>query len=239
LLNILYQSGTFFVVLLQQYFSVTLSPFSCPRWNTTAWENVVTERNGISNEVSEMNMFKTIMLAGAVLLPMSVVANATDIAPTMPTESSMLTGFYLRGDVGASFLNWSGGDNDTALVAGGGVGYQYNDFLRMDLTGDFSGGYNIAPGATIDTTTILGNVYFDWKNGSAFTPYIGGGVGYGWAYGSGFKDDAGLAVGLAAGVAVDLTNNLAVDVGYRFRDIMISGDDPTEHQVTAGLRFKF
>ena len=186
-----------------------------------------------------MNVFSKLILAALTALPLAASAKAADYQPSVPADTSTMTGLYLRADVGASFLTWSGGKDDTAFVGGGGVGYQYNDFLRMDLTADWSGGYKIAPGASIDTTTLLGNVYFDFKNSTGFTPYIGGGVGYGWAHGSGYRDRDGLALGAAAGVSYDVTNNLAVDVGYRFRDILVSGPDPYEHQVTAGLRIKF
>jgi opacity protein-like surface antigen len=185
-----------------------------------------------------MNILRTVLLAGLVSFPM-VAAQAADANPDVPSEVATTTGFYLRGDAGASFLNWSGGSNDTSWVAGAGVGYQFNDNFRADLTGDWSGDYSIAPGAKLNTQVVLGNVYFDWKNDSMFTPYVGGGLGYGWASGVGFNDDKGFAAGLAAGVSVDMTNNLALDVGYRFRDIMINGTDPKEHQVTAGIRFKF
>jgi opacity protein-like surface antigen len=77
------------------------------------------------------------------------------------------------------------------------------------------------------------------ENDSAFTPYVGAGVGYGWVNRDLGADRSGLAAGLSAGVAVDLTSNIAVDVGYRFRDTMIKGSNPLEHQVTAGIRFSF
>jgi opacity protein-like surface antigen len=188
-----------------------------------------------------MNMFKMMLLAGVVAVPLSVSARAADIAPDVPSEvETSNMGVYLRGDVGASFLQWSGGADDEAFVGGGGIGFQYSDMVRMDLTADFAGKYKIAPGAEISTTTLLGNAYLDFANDTMFTPYIGAGVGYGWVNGSGAAgDDSGLAVGLAAGVGVDLTTNLTVDVGYRFRDIMISGADTKEHQATVGLRFKF
>ena len=112
--------------------------------------------------------------------------------------------------------------------------------MRADVTADWSGDYRVAPGAEVSTTAVLGNLYFDWANDTMFTPYIGVGAGYGWVDGSGGAvDDDGFAVGAAAGVSIDLTNNLAVDTGYRFRDIMISGSDTKEHQVTMGLRFSF
>jgi opacity protein-like surface antigen len=188
-----------------------------------------------------MNMIKALMLAGVVALPLSVSAQAADMAPEVPTEvDTSQIGIYLRGDIGWSFLEWSGGADDSAFVGGGGVGYQFNDMFRADITADWSAGYDVAPGAEISTTTLLGNAYLDWSNDSMFTPYVGVGVGYGWVDGKGAAADRdGVALGLATGVAVDLTNNLAVDLGYRFRDIMVSGSDPQEHQATVGLRFKF
>jgi opacity protein-like surface antigen len=188
-----------------------------------------------------MKLFKSFLLAGVVALPLSVAAQAADINPDVPTEvETSQYGIYLRGDVGWSFLEWTGGADDDAFVGGGGIGYQYNEAFRTDLTVDWTGNYQVAPGAQISTTTVLGNAYLDWANDTMFTPYVGAGVGYGWVNGKGTAPDKdGLALGLAAGVAVDLTNNLAVDVGYRFRDIMVSGPDTKEHQATVGLRFKF
>jgi opacity protein-like surface antigen len=237
--NILFQFSTFFVVLMQQFQSVTFLPFSRLSRTTSQRQIVLIKRDGLYNEVSNMNILKSILLAGVVALPLSVAAQAADADPSVPSEVSTTTGFYVRGDLGASFLQWSGGADDHAWVGGGGVGYQYNDNWRMDLTLDHTGQYSIAPGAKIDTTSVMGNVYFDWKNDTAFTPYIGAGLGYGWVKGPGFTDDKGLALGLAAGVSADVMSNLAVDVGYKFRDIGISGPDTQEHMVTAGLRFKF
>ncbi len=187
-----------------------------------------------------MTFLKTVLLASVIALPMAASARAADIAPDVPTEVETSTsGLYVRGDIGWSFLEWSGGADDNAFVGGGGVGYQYNDMFRMDVTADWAGKYEIAPGAEISTTTLLGNAYYDFANDSMFTPYVGAGVGYGWVNGNGVSDKSGLALGVATGVAFDLTNNLAVDVGYRFRDIMTSGADTQEHQATVGLRVKF
>jgi opacity protein-like surface antigen len=201
----------------------------------------LTGKSFFNSEVRVMNMLKMMLLSGVVALPLSVSARAADIAPDVPSEvSTSQMGLYLRGDVGGSFLNWSGGKDDSAFVGGGGIGYQYSDMFRMDLTADFAGKYKIAPGAEISTTTLLGNAYLDFANDTMFTPYVGAGVGYGWVKGSGTAVDRdGVALGLAAGVGIDLTSNLTVDVGYRFRDIMVSGKDTREHQGTVGLRFKF
>jgi opacity protein-like surface antigen len=189
-----------------------------------------------------MNSLKSILLASIVALPLAVSAQAADLGgdDTSPVTDSTMIGLYLRGDIGWSFLDVNGADNDDTWVAGGGVGYQFSDFIRTDITGDFTGDYEIAPGADISTTTVLGNLYFDWANESMFTPYIGAGVGYGWVNGSGLaSDDDGIAVGAAAGVAIDLTNNISLDTGYRYRNIDVSGDNVQEHQATVGFRFKF
>jgi opacity protein-like surface antigen len=180
----------------------------------------------------------TISLLGLTALALPV--HAADMQqPDVSANTYQNMGFYLRGDIGWSMLKWSGGNDDDAIALGAGIGYQFNDNLRADIRGDWAGNYKIAPGAKMNVSTVLGNMYFDWKNDSAFTPYVGAGAGYGWTNVKGGTDHNGFAYALQAGVAVDLTNNLALDVGYRFRDVMISGHDPMEHQVLAGMRFKF
>ncbi|HUR44184.1 MAG TPA: outer membrane beta-barrel protein, partial [Aestuariivirga sp.] len=93
--------------------------------------------------------------------------------------------------------------------------------------------------ADMSVSTVLGNLYFDIPTNTAFTPYVGAGVGYGWASIDNAKDKDGLAYGLMAGVGIDLTDNITLDAGYRFRDVMTSGSDPMEHQILTGLRFEF
>jgi len=188
-----------------------------------------------------MKVFKLVLLVGFAALPFAAAAQAADLgpAPEVAVEDNEVTGLYLRGDIGWSFLEWSGGSDDSALVLGGGVGYQFNDNMRADLTADWAGNYDVAPGADMSTTTVLGNLYFDWANDSAFTPYVGAGIGYGWVDDAPSGNDSGIAYGLAAGVSMGLTDNIDLDVGYRFRDVMISGSDPMDHQVSAGIRFNF
>ena len=186
-----------------------------------------------------MKAFKISLLASLLLLPVAVSARAADLAPDVTADNSEAMGLYLRGDLGWSFLQWSGGSDDSALSLGGGVGYRFNDNMRADLTVDWAGDYKVAPGADLSTTTVLGNLYFDWANDTPFTPYVGAGLGYGWVDNTPSGDHSGIAYGLAAGVSMDVTQNVAVDLGYRFRDTMISGSDPLEHQIVAGVRFSF
>ena len=157
-----------------------------------------------------MKFVKLIMLASVVSLPFVVGAQAADNNADVPSEASTMTGFYLRGDIGASYLTSPGPANVGAFTGGGGVGYQFNDNFRADITGDWTSNYNVAPGATLSTTAVMGNVYYDWKNDSPITPYVGVGAGYGWVNRAGLGvNDSGVALGATAGVALDMTSNLA------------------------------
>jgi opacity protein-like surface antigen len=182
-----------------------------------------------------MNGLRVVVM-GASLMLAAGSAQATDLVPDIPSEiETTNSGIYFRADAGWSFLEWSGGADDSQFVLRSGVGHQFNDFLRADLTADFSGNYEIASGSEISTAVVLGNVYLDWANDTPFTPYVGVGLGYGWVE----NKPNGLVAGLTAGVAVNITENLDFDVGYRFRDIMADGPDVIEHQATVGMRFKF
>jgi opacity protein-like surface antigen len=189
-----------------------------------------------------MKSLKIALLATAMTAGLAAVAQAAD--PSVPVEETPAvqptpddTGFYVRGDLGWSFLNW--GDDDDAFTLGGGVGYQFNDYLRSDLRVDWSGDYEVAPGADASLTTVLGNLYFDWKNDSIFTPYVGAGAGYGWVDADDGLSDDGFAYALMGGVSVDMSQSISLDLGYRYRELMISGENPGDHSALAGIRFKF
>lgn len=186
-----------------------------------------------------MKLFRSALLASLAALPLAAVAQAADAAPDYSTDNNEAMGLYLRGDLGWSFLEWTGGSDDDALSIGGGLGYQFNDNMRADVTLDWAGDYEVAPGADMSTTTVLGNLYFDLDNSTAFTPYVGAGLGYGWVDDTPTGDHNGLAYGLTAGVSMELTDKIDLDVGYRFRETVISGSDPLEHQISAGFRYSF
>jgi opacity protein-like surface antigen len=188
-----------------------------------------------------MKSLKLALLATAMTVGLAAAAQAADATPPVeetPTpEQYQAMGFYLRGDLGWSFLDWS--DTDSAFDVGAGVGYQFTDYLRSDLRVDWSGDYDVGDGANASLTTVLGNMYFDWENDSAFTPYVGAGVGYGWVDADDGLSDDGFTYALMAGVSVDMSQSVALDVGYRYRELMINGEDPSDHSALAGIRFKF
>lgn len=139
------------------------------------------------------------------------------------------------------------GELDGAWSIGGGVGYQITKYLRTDLTADYwaksdftgstSGTCGGLPCSSNDHTSysawlLLANAYADLGTYYGFTPYVGAGIG-----GAHVKWDtlhntiAGtttdhegsenwrFAWALMAGTSYCLTDNLKLDVGYRYSRI--------------------
>ena len=114
--------------------------------------------------------------------------------------------------------------------------------------------YPIADGSA-STTYLLGNLWFDIDTGSGFTPYIGGGLGAAYVsaqgtlpVGSVDLSGWGLAYQVGAGVKVDVADNIALDLGYRYKAVVDAeleggGDDAVvnigSHVVQVGLTFGF
>jgi opacity protein-like surface antigen len=168
------------------------------------------------------------MLGVALLAGVAGPAAAADYTPETPVSMS---GWYMRGDAGWSWLN-TDDNSDSALVLGGGVGYQINDNLRTDIRGDWAGIGN----DDNSFTTVLGNVYFDIPTQTVVTPYLGAGIGYGWSQ-SESQDEDGVAFAAMAGIEVQLTDSLSADLGYRYRQIL--SEDVYDNQVLLGLRYSF
>ncbi|WP_245409804.1 outer membrane protein [Pararhizobium haloflavum] len=181
---------------------------------------------------------------------------APELDRTVPVEIG--NGWYLRGDIGYS-VETDGGlkrftyqgveydldDLDLARIdsdisAGGGVGYQFSDFFRADVTAEYSEGEGainfpgIASDADFDAITLMANAYVDLGTVAGFTPYIGAGIGstrVDWgplradtipsSTPIEVKGDAEwrLTYALMAGVSYDITKSLKLDVGYRYLDV--------------------
>lgn len=113
--------------------------------------------------------------------------------------------------------------------------------------------------ASWQVQTFQINAYYDINTGSDFTPYIGGGLGASSIYESMTSGPAnnrhnssdtsmGFAWNVGAGVAYSFTENMALDVGYRFAGfgngtVKHQGSDVdnymTANEFMAGLRFSF
>jgi len=161
-----------------------------------------------------------------------------------PQYKELMSGWYLRGDVGYRFT--SGGpsaanvtsEKYTNTIEGGlGFGYKYQWF-RADLTYDFSSPTRVTATtsaatnqpqytARISTQVLLANAYIDFGTWSGFTPYLGGGVGVSRLQASHYADTAdpiavtgvgqqqNFAWAAMAGVAYQVAPNWMVDVGFR------------------------
>jgi len=190
-----------------------------------------------------MKHLKLALITAALGVSLQGVAHAADPyqPPVVVEETPVVneSGFYVRGDIGWSFLEWGGGKDDSAFTGGGGVGYQINENLRSDVRVDWSGDYNIGAGADMSTTTVLGNLYFDIPTQSIFTPYVGAGAGWGWANIDKGPNDDGFTYSLMAGASIDLSESVDLDVGYRFLDIGVDGSNIRDHQILTGVRLKF
>src|ERR1700736_2704122 len=160
-----------------------------------------------------MRGVKFLIAAGAATL-LSSMAFAADMPSIMaapmyaPAPVEDFGGWYLRGDIGFSNqsvkkLDWfsyptlpSLNQNtgfDTAGIFGIGAGYQFNNWLRADVTGEYRGKSNMHGldivsfrGAVIGSDEyrasksewlVLANAYIDLGTWWCVTPFVGAGVG--------------------------------------------------------------
>ena len=125
-----------------------------------------------------------------------------------PIEEYVASGWYLRGDIGMTnqqvkslFNNlYTTADSvttvqkefDSSPLFGLGVGYQWNTWLRADVTGEYRGkanfhGLDIVNSGGVRSTDeyrasksewlVLANIYADLGTWYSFTPFIGAGIG--------------------------------------------------------------
>ena len=116
---------------------------------------------------------------------------------------------------------------------------------------------------TWNSSTLFANLYYDFRNDSAFVPYIGAGIGMSFNYlgfdlhrgGSAVSRDestTNFAWNLGAGVAFNINEHFAIDAGYRFvslgyNDVSVTsagnkynvGNRPYENEFMLGLRYGF
>lgn len=195
------------------------------------------------------NFLKTGLLAASAVALMVPVAIAADIdvppqpqpAPFVQQDDNYVSGWYVRGDAGFSWLDVSGLDDDGTAIAGGGVGYQINQYFRTDLRADHAFDQDAGP-FDVNATTILWNAYVDVPLSMGFTPYVGIGAGYGFVDYSGAaapSDDEGFAWTATGGVAFQMTQNITLDAGYSYREIDVAGPNYADHSVTGGMRWSF
>ena len=166
---------------------------------------------------------------------------------------------------------------EPSFTGGGGVGSVWSAYFRTDLTVDVHSLMNTEFTATTAdasltdktkfiSTILLANAYYDIRTGTAWSPYLGLGVGFAvnqvtrnlnYTVTSGADTIAGdrttdvqFAGAAMVGVTYDISTLWALDVNYRFlhiggSEVSLKPDAPSsvgigdlnEHQIRAGLRF--
>ena len=188
------------------------------------------------------------------------------------------TGFYLAPRFLDSLTNTgevdgSGGRaSRTRNTVGGAIAagyYLHNVDSRIPLRAeieyaarsDVRASWDSGPGmrkfnALYNVQTLQANVYWDIDTGTAFKPFVGGGLGLSFIYAD-YKVDGthsysdsttGFAWNAGAGIAYDINESLTVDLAYRFAGYGHAeagrGESTTKNYMTAnefllGLRLNF
>jgi opacity protein-like surface antigen len=192
-----------------------------------------------------MRSVKFLVAAGAASL-LSSMAFAADMAiapPPMysPPPPADFGGWYLRGDIGmtnqqmkslnnpdpnAALFTQVGMGFDSSTLFDLGVGYQFNNWFRGDVTAQWRGRANFhgsqfsdafAGTALVDNysgskseAVFMANGYVDLGTWWCVTPYIGAGIGGSYNKISGFRDDG---FGDSFGVARPSSIVYAADAG--------------------------
>lgn len=191
-------------------------------------------------------------------------------------------GYEYRDNDKKSISDRTGGDNstnekwksDSGYTVGGAVGYNfagmglpirteaeylYHNQFKFDANNATTGTFS----SKTDIHTLFANVYYDIQTGTAFTPYVGAGIGVAWinqkvsstfsqwsAANEGNYDTTTLAWNVGAGVGYSLTENVVLDLGYRYTSfgdgkkvdngpLSWQAKDLTAHEAMLGLRYQF
>lgn len=220
-----------------------------------------------------------IKIAGIALVVGAIVglpASAQDLFEVDPGDESR--GWYVGAAGGVNFIDQldlvieptlNDLEMDDGYALSGAVGYGFESGIRLeaevlyrnnDVDSISAGGVTNGTGDSLETLTIMGNLLFDLRNSTRFTPYIGAGLGAAWANAdlrSGGatvidEDNWGWAIQGIAGVSMMLTENVSLTVDYRFTQTFdtdisqtIGGVRSTldenldNHTIMAGLRYTF
>jgi opacity protein-like surface antigen len=160
----------------------------------------------------------SIMASALIATAISTSASfAADLPPIVEIPPEIIPhsygGWYLRGDIGYAKSHVKGvsyfqgasqsgkferHDIDNGWLIGGGLGYQVNDWFRVDVTSNYHGrvdfkgssAQNVAcsdgtAGAVcsysdngdLQITTLMANAYLDLGTYQGLTPYVGAGLG--------------------------------------------------------------
>ena len=202
-------------------------------------------------------------LAVLAALTASPVVRAADLPMPPVVAQPEVSNWYLRGfvgigmngtptldylpapaNVGNGFAFDQNSIADTTFI-GAGVGYDWNNWLRFDLSGEYRAKTQVNARGVYDQVTgqgdayqgylkswvVLANGFVDLGTWNCFTPFVG--VGIGGAYnqmadlvdmgigqtGAGFGRNTAewhMAYALYAGIGYEVSKNLKIDLSYRY-----------------------
>ena len=188
-----------------------------------------------------------LLLSAALTLSLSLVLPGGAVAQNLGLyiAPKYLASFQNTGTVSNKNLGGFGMGQYGQFSSGGAlaVGFDFYDSLDLPLRvevegalrgssentwqGSTPGGWQQMKGRW-NTSTLFANLYWDFRNSTAFTPYVGVGVGmafqtseYKASMGgvgmASFQDSSThLALNAGGGVSYAFTENFAADIGYRF-----------------------
>ncbi len=217
--------------------------------------------------LAALALFATLMLPGLVQAPgMYIAPNfLLSIQDTGRVERS----HRLAGSGVSDYSQFTLGG---ALAAGFDFYPQFGAPLRAELEfalrgnseTSWSGGLFNEVKGTWNNSTLFANLFWDFHNSTAFTPYVGGGLGMAFNYtgydiklrnGTSISADdrsTNFAWNVGAGVAYNFNENFAVDASYRFVGLGYNevsttvnnrkyeiGNQPYNNEFAVGLRFSF
>lgn len=201
----------------------------------------------------EKNMKKTLLLAGIA----SLVAFNASATEYLPYVAARLARVEVKNDI--TTIDYKEKINDDQF------GYRFAAGVMVPLCGGLAESvraeveygllnktHNVVARNTVQSQlqTAFANFYYDLDTGTSVTPYVGVGVGYARiaedTNGAESNED-NFAYNVGAGVSVNLTYNMDVEVGYRFTDYGKIKDRNPEYakrnydsqEVLLGLRYTF
>jgi len=191
----------------------------------------------------------------------------TGLVLSVSASTAMAAGPYVSASGGVSIIHDQDlkrpfGRTDTAELKPGygfdvSAGYNFDPirvefefgYKNADVDKFTSAGVSVpSSGSSTTIMSCMVDAYYDLKNNSKFTPYVGVGLGalYGEFEDPGFKShDTVFGYQLIVGAAYNVTQNVSIDLSYRFQgaasDFEISGTEVSymSSNIMAGLRYNF
>jgi len=229
-------------------------------------------------------MFKRYVIVGFILI-VTVASSAS--AGGLDGMYLGVKGIYSHHESSDPILKWDGNswrfdDKSDGAVGGGlAIGYDFDKrftlplrveleyAMREEVEPSWTGNQGIFVSYPLnwklevetEVDTLLVNLYYDFKNRTSFTPYVGAGAGNSFIdWKSHYTDDGGMtpisangevtefAWSIALGGSYAVTDAFMVDLGYRYVDAgtaeaeyqpLTSETDIELHEVVLGVRYAF